>query len=185
VEGFSHKLPLLAEFVFSTLSTLNPAPDAFSRVKESLVRRYRNANTRPLKHATYLRLRAVKDRIWDSDEVLVELESATVEEVRAFLPTILGEGCHIEALVYGNLKVKQTLELANKVRALLGPSTAIAAARLADCAVRLPAGADLLQRVAAKNPEEDNSVVEAYWQFGVDSPGNRALADMMEQVRVQ
>ena len=33
-----------------------------------------------------------------------------------------------------------------------------------------------------KNPEEDNSVVEVYWQCGPDDVHDRALVDMVEQL---
>lgn len=38
VDGFSHKLPLLCRFIFTTLAGLQPDADAFQRVKEALVR---------------------------------------------------------------------------------------------------------------------------------------------------
>ena len=38
VHGFSHKLPLLAAYIFRSLAGLRAAPDAFARVKESLLR---------------------------------------------------------------------------------------------------------------------------------------------------
>ena len=38
VDGFSHKLPLLCEFIFRTLAGLKPDEDSFQRVKEALVR---------------------------------------------------------------------------------------------------------------------------------------------------
>lgn len=38
VHGFSHKLPLLAAYVFRCLAGLRAEPDAFARVKESLLR---------------------------------------------------------------------------------------------------------------------------------------------------
>ena len=39
-----------------------------------------------------------------------------------------------------------------------------------------------LCRVAAKNVEEDNSVVEVYFQAGLDSMAERALIDLADQV---
>ena len=37
-------------------------------------------------------------------------------------------------------------------------------------------------RAGAKNPEEDNSVAEVYLQIGPDSPHQRAIVDLLEQV---
>jgi secreted Zn-dependent insulinase-like peptidase len=38
VHGFSHKLPLLAAYIFRSLAGLRATADAFARVKESLLR---------------------------------------------------------------------------------------------------------------------------------------------------
>lgn len=38
LHGFSHKLPLLAAYVFKTLASLAPPAEAFARVKEQLTR---------------------------------------------------------------------------------------------------------------------------------------------------
>lgn len=139
IDGFSHKLPLLCRFVFTTLAGLAPDEDAFLRVKEALLRQvraggvalgrwsgrkaaereptcsvtvasrlpgctvprhpccamapsyslprlaltccplprpaapsllqYRNVNMKGLKHATYLRLMALKDLMWPAEAV--------------------------------------------------------------------------------------------------------------------
>ena len=36
----------------------------------------------------------------------------------------------------------------------------------------------------AKNPEEENSVAEVYFQLGADSPAGRALVALIEQVQI-
>lgn len=41
----------------------------------------------------------------------------------------------------------------------------------------------LAGRAEAKNPEEENSVVEAYFQCCADTDADRALVDMLDQVR--
>ena len=101
IDGFSHKLPVLTEFIFRTLAGLAPSGDAFARVKESVLRQvrrdrctgrclphqvqarclllirsgppslqYRNANMKPHKHASYLRLAALKDLFWSAEDIL-------------------------------------------------------------------------------------------------------------------
>ncbi len=38
MDGFSHKLALLCQFIFQTLAGVEPDEDAFQRIKEALVR---------------------------------------------------------------------------------------------------------------------------------------------------
>ena len=58
--------------------------DNFSRVKEALVRKYQNANLNVQAHATYLRLRCLK-QIWDCEEILASLKELQLPEVQASL----------------------------------------------------------------------------------------------------
>eukprot|EP00887_Chlorella_sp_A99_P000580 scaffold17.g580.t1 len=133
IDGFSHKLPLLVEFIFASLARLGPTltPDAFARVKEALERSYRNTNMKPLKHANYLRLYALRDLMWHPDAVLPELAAATLEDVRAFLPSLLAE-LHVEALLHGNITRAEARQLVRQVHATLGGSRLAADARPAD-----------------------------------------------------
>ena len=176
VNGFSHKLPLLVEYVFSSLAGLAAAPVTptdFERVKEALVRsvsascrppasaglaaracptcnaraaamQYRNLNMRPPKHATYLRLLALKDRFWHGEAVLAELERLTAADVQALARTAL-DSAHVEALLHGNLTAAEAERLARTVHAKLGGAALGADARLVESCVQLPAGA-LLHR---------------------------------------
>lgn len=77
VDGFSHKLPLLVDFIFQQLVGLKVDPARFDRVREGLLRRYKNANFKPDKHATYLRIYAIKQKIWPVEEVQAQLEALT------------------------------------------------------------------------------------------------------------
>ena len=61
-------------------------PERFARVQEVLVRKYRNANMSPSKHAAYLRLRCLK-ATWPVEAVLAELEALTPDALRVRLFT--------------------------------------------------------------------------------------------------
>ncbi len=82
VDGFSHKLPLLVDYIFQQLVSLKVHPDRFERIREGLVRRYKNANFKPDKHATYLRLYAIKQKMWPVEVVQAQLESLTPSAVQ-------------------------------------------------------------------------------------------------------
>jgi nardilysin len=55
----------------------------FDRVRESLVRKYANSNMSPEKHATYLRMRALK-HLWHVEDVLLELKRLTPADIQAW-----------------------------------------------------------------------------------------------------
>ncbi|GAB4823775.1 hypothetical protein N2152v2_010821 [Parachlorella kessleri] len=216
VDGFSHKLPLLCEYIFQTLAGLRPDEDSFQRVREALVRQYHNANMKGLKHASYLRLMTLKDVFWAVEPVLQagdwgrerhslvqlisqalgELEGLGREDVRRYLPALLSS-LHLEAFLHGNIRQGDAVTLGRAVRAALlagaaaagngsgdgGGGERVAAggllaadARPVDRCVQLPRPA------LSKNGEEENSVVEAYFQCCSDTDADRALVDLLDQI---
>ncbi|EFN52789.1 hypothetical protein CHLNCDRAFT_138430 [Chlorella variabilis] len=179
--GFSEKLPLLAAFIFRSLAHLQVLPERFVRIKEALLRNYRNVNMSPSKHATYQRLLALKERFWHADQVLPELEGLEASDVTAFLPALLA-GLHIEALLHGNIAASEAEALARRLHVTLGGASLAASTRPAERCVQLPKGCTMLNRSRAKNPDEENSVVEAYYQCCADTVQDRALLDMVEQL---
>lgn len=56
----------------------------FKRVRESLARRYRNANMQPEQAANYARLFALRAAMWHVDAVLPHVEAATPADVQVF-----------------------------------------------------------------------------------------------------
>ena len=56
--------------------------EAFARVREPLARRYRNANTKPDRHATFLRKYVLMDRCFTPEAVLAGVEALTPAEVQ-------------------------------------------------------------------------------------------------------
>ena len=85
VDGFSHKLPLLVDYIFQQLVSLTVDPARFDRVREGLLRRYKNANFKPDKHATYLRIYAIKQKVWPVEQVQAQLEALTPTALQGWL----------------------------------------------------------------------------------------------------
>ena len=85
VDGFSHKLPLLVDYIFQQLVSLKVDPARFDRVREGLLRRYKNANFKPDKHATYLRIYAIKQKVWPVEQVQAQLEALTPTALQGWL----------------------------------------------------------------------------------------------------
>ncbi len=61
---------------------LQADPQSFDRIREVLARKYQNANMKPDRHASYLRLRALK-HLWHVDNILLELKLLTPAAVQA------------------------------------------------------------------------------------------------------
>ena len=55
---------------------------SFTRNKEVLLQKYQNANMHPDRHASYLRLMALKQRMWRLEDVLSELQALTPQSVQ-------------------------------------------------------------------------------------------------------
>ena len=55
---------------------------SFTRNKEVLIQKYQNANMHPDRHASYLRLMALKQRMWRLEDVLSELQALTPQSVQ-------------------------------------------------------------------------------------------------------
>ena len=152
----------------------------FSRVLESLQRSYRNANMKPMKHASYLRLRVLKAQLWPIEDVRKELESTTAADVRSFLPTLLKDA-HVEALIFGNVTAKEACTLGESARAAL---SAVGTSILGDRALCLPRPfSSLLVRASVVNSDEENSALESYYQCGLSGDAvGRALLDLVDQI---
>ena len=69
-------------------------PQSFDRIREGLARKYQNANMKPDRHASYLRLRALK-HLWHVDDILLELKSLSPASVQASCTAFLTELRHI------------------------------------------------------------------------------------------
>lgn len=186
VDGFSNKLGLLAGRVLDTLAGCEVLPHTFPAVHEQLLRRYRDAMLQPGKAAAALRLQCLAGGPhWSSDDLAAALEQVKgVEEVQAFASQLLS-CCHLEGLIIGNITASEAETLARSLRSTFSHQGQAAHAtnaanysssdcqplaagdRLQEQCVVLLGGVALLHKAAARNPEEENCCVEAYYQFGM------------------
>lgn len=89
--------------------------------------------------------------------------------------------CHLEALIYGNLKTSEALELGKGIREELGPGCLKTSdRRLLQC-VKLQRD-DHYLKVATDNPQEDNSGIQIYFQCGQDEIQSRCKLDVIGQI---
>lgn len=190
LDGFSHKLPLLAQQLFASLVALpEQCGDAgrVSRCREALLRRLHNALLKPAKHAAYLRLRALRAHAHPLGEQLAAVSAADGVALAAHAAQLL-RTANVDALLAGNLERGAAAQLLRDCAASLpgdggGAPVGEPVLRVPACAVLgRPA---LLLFDSARNPSEDNSCTESYFQVGLHAdptPADRALCDLAAQL---
>jgi len=190
LEGFSHKLPALAQTLFASLGALAaPAPahadDAvFGRVREKELRRLQNALIKPAKHAAYLRLRLLRERGFALAELVSAVEAATPAGVAQHMAQLLASASAFDALLVGNVGAAAAEALLAQCAAAL-PAAPGARPSAAERALRIPPRATALLFDHARNGEESNSALEAYWQLGEGgcvSAEQRAVVELAAQL---
>lgn len=186
VEGFSQKISTLVLRIFTCLaraSTFDFDSSAFEREKEVLIRKLSNANMQVQKHVTYSRLIALSSHAHHVDTVVEELRTIEPRDVTSFTAQVLS-GCHLEALVMGNLSVEDAMSICRTAKSILGDGCRLSTSeRKKETCVKIPVGPPLLYIEATKNVEEDNCGVELYFQC---CPGHkakdRATIDLLDQI---
>ena len=182
VSGFSHRLLGLLKTVLAKTAEAEVKDDRFEVMREELSRAYRNANMRPLGHASYLRLYCLRQATHDVEQVPALLEALTPADVRAFAAGEYRTDARVEALVTGNVSDEEVRALDGEIARLFTHAAGSEAPlRPAQRVTALREGCASLLRSLAKNPKEDNSALEVYWQLGADSPATRAALDLLEQ----
>mmetsp|Transcript_29851 Transcript_29851/g.97207 ORF Transcript_29851/g.97207 Transcript_29851/m.97207 type:complete len:1027 (-) Transcript_29851:78-3158(-) len=187
VTGFSEKLPLFAEKVFHTFSSLRVIPDRLELVREALDMRYRNIAVRAKSLASIGRLVILQRHCFHADAVLAEIRSLTLEEVQSFHTRMLSS-LHVEVLSCGNLTSEEATAIARcSLEQIATPPAAIPETVLPSLeqVSQLPLGESVVA-LRGRNPEETNSVVELYLQLEVsDYKGdlrNNAMVDLLDQI---
>ena len=188
VDGFSHHLGALVTTLFSALAAL-PATCAsdtarVERVKEAVERRLNNALVKPLKHATYLRLRLLRSHGHSVDAQLQAVQGCTPQSLAEHAAALLAT-CRVDALVLGNTPAADAMSLLQACAGALpaGPH-ACGSGALAERVLRVPP-AGIVVFDTTRNAAETNSCVECYYQVGshaAPTARDRALADLAGQV---
>eukprot|EP00210_Caulerpa_lentillifera_P000591 g572.t1 len=101
-------------------------------------------------------------------------------DIKDHLALILKE-LHVEALIYGNLKSSEALELCQGIRKELGKGHLKAASRRLLQCVKLQSNGHLV-KIPTLNLQEKNSGVQAYFQFGINEIHSRCKLDLIGQI---
>ena len=160
--------------------------DRFELVKDGLTRHIRNRLLRPMSQAQFARWLTTKEFMIRNDDMLEGIEAASADDVSAYLPTML-KRVQVEVLAHGNLDcadVSGDGGIVNILRSSLarhGCAPIPPPERFVERCLRLPEGKRALFVELGNNPDEQNSVLELYYQLcGQDLP-SRSLLSLFEQ----
>eukprot|EP00249_Psilotum_nudum_P016776 c25983_g1_i2 orf=79-3465(+) len=185
LNGFNDKLAVLASKIAALFGHFVPSMERFLVIKEEMEREYKNTNLKPLKHATYLRLQILRKQFWHVDDKLLVLSHLSLEDLKSFIPRLLSQVC-IESLCHGNLLEEEAIAITKIFRDSLLASSQQILLGFRESILKLPAGISVLHNADAKNPSEENSVVELYFQLeqdlGHEMVRARAMNDLAESI---
>ena len=204
--GYSQRLPKLCTDLAHAVAEFKPDPSRFALVREVLERGLRNRNQeRPLWHAQNAVTRTLADPSYHFQEALeyVSSDACTADACHEHMRELVAAN-FVEVFVHGNLLPADATRLAEEWRSILAskPLAAdcaplgvfhllppqpdnedarTAAAEADDWKASRDAPANRLRGVAT-NPDESNSAIEVYYQFGEPNLREEALLLMLSQI---
>ncbi|KAI9597576.1 Metalloenzyme, LuxS/M16 peptidase-like protein [Syncephalis fuscata] len=184
LDGYNHKMPLLARKVVEQMRNLKIDSQRFDLIKEQLYRAYKNFDLdAPYEHAIYYMTYLTQERMWSNQEELDQIQSITCEELERYYPQFLQQ-MHIEAVVYGNIAQEVAVEMVQHMEQTLHPLPMTPSQLLNSRCVLLPRkGARYVYQRMVPNPDNVNSAIEYYCQVGdVTDTRLRALLALISQV---
>ncbi|NIR31231.1 MAG: insulinase family protein [Gammaproteobacteria bacterium] len=178
ISGYDDKQGLLLERIVSALRDPQIPAERFFMAKQELTRALKNKK----ENSPYSQTMAeVSDLLiaphWSERQRLEALEPLTAQDVRGFVPELLGE-IHVVALAHGNLLREQAQQLGRTLeRALREPARA--AAVPGGKVVKLEPGARYVRELDVDHPD---SALTLYFQGPDRSFERRAQAALLAQV---
>ncbi|KAI0646092.1 LuxS/MPP-like metallohydrolase [Trametes meyenii] len=173
VGGYNDKLHVLLRTVLEKIHGLSVQPDRMRVLKEKIQREYENFYMGQPSNlsecfATWLFI----PTIWTPAEKLCELPDISENEVERHRDALLSK-IFIETLVNGNMSQERSLEILTLVEECLTPKPLLPKGIPRLRSLVLPPGSDVVSRKRHSNPEESNSSLSYYLQFG--ETGDRRL----------
>ncbi|KAL9093656.1 MAG: hypothetical protein Q9159_000185 [Coniocarpon cinnabarinum] len=166
VSGYNDKMSVLLEKVLATLRDLEIKQDRFNIVKERMTRSFKNVQYAPpyQQVAQYTRFLGT-ERAFVYDQLLPELERATVENVRSFHALLVSQ-FHIEMLVQGNVDREEALIMADTVSKVLDPRPLLTPQWPIRRSVELPKNSHYVYQRQLKDEQNVNHCIEYMLQVG-------------------
>ncbi|KAI0077374.1 LuxS/MPP-like metallohydrolase [Panus rudis PR-1116 ss-1] len=167
VTGYNDKLGVLLDTVMERLKNLVIKPDRLKVMAEQLDREYKNFYIRqPSLLCDHYAACVMMPVVWTPDVKLKEIPYITVEDVQRHKDDLLSK-IYFEMLVTGNIKQEDAIHIAESVEARLASARVLPPLeRPQTRSLLLPTGCNLVLENDVTDPEELNSSITYYCQFG-------------------
>ncbi|KAJ8906920.1 hypothetical protein NDN08_003404 [Rhodosorus marinus] len=172
-EGFSHRLEKLVSLVVQRIASFKPDMGRYEVMRESLKEQYNNFHKeQPYQLAMYTLGYLLEHPRWHINAYKKEISQISFAELEESIPRMRSE-LFIEMLAHGNIDAKGVDGMISVFERKLKFRPICRAERLRQVISELqvsPEGS--LYRTAVSNPDESNSAVLVYFEFGSISPRN-------------
>lgn len=184
VSGYNDKLVVLLEQVLKTMRDLDIREDRYDIIRERLSRGYKNWELQqPFQQiGEYTNWLITPEGDFVVEELIAELPSITVDDVRSFRRDILSQ-LHMEVYVHGNLYKEDALKLTDMVESTLKPRVLPRTQWPVQRSLLFPQGSNYLYKKTLKDKANVNHCME-YWLYIGDKADReiRAKTLLLDQV---
>ena len=166
VSGYNDKMSVLLEKVLHTLRGFDIKEDRFKVIKERMSRTFKNFEYSTPYHQVgqYTRFLGT-ERAFVYDQLLAEVESITVDDIRAFHALLVSK-FHIEMLVHGNVIREDALTITDMVARVLHPRPLPNSQWPIRRSVMLPPGSNYVYERELKDEKNVNHCIQYMLQTG-------------------
>ena len=178
--GFNEKLDVLLAMILSRMKNFEIDEQKLSVSKEQLVRRLRNAKLDPANAARSYRLQMLDPQRWDETTHADVISEIGLEEVQDYAKTFFQE-MYVKMLVHGNMSESAAAQLGKEVVATLDIAPLSLPMHPVERIVGIEPGSWAL-RVNNLNEEDDNSVLEIYYQIGGSDLNHLVMTDLLQDI---
>ena len=177
LSGYDEKQPLLLQLILEALKTPQIDEARFARIQDELRRKLLSARENPPYRQTYGEVsNLLLTPQWSNDEQLEALAKISADNLRAFVPQLLGR-LFITSLAYGNVSRSDAQALGRQLRAELLQDKQIVQVERGRL-LKLAAGQDYLRKL---DIEHQDSALTLYLQGPDKSIPSRVLFGLLAE----
>ena len=166
VSGYNDKMSVLFEKICRVFRDVEIQEDRFAMIKERITRGYKDVEyMSPHQQVVQCAECLTVEGFYENSHLLNEIDSVTVEHVRAFHSSLVQE-FHIEMLVHGNVHRGDALTMADMVVSILHPQELPQSQWPIRRSVMLPPASHYVHEHPLKDEHNVNHCVEYMLQIG-------------------
>lgn len=177
LSGYSDNLEILFRKVVEEIKRYKIDKRRFKVLKDQMAENRRNMKlSQAVRQIGYEMHHLLSKPFWHTDEYLEVIDSITVQDLAAFVPTLFSR-LHIDFLGHGNFNDTEILELATFLEESFGSREPVE--RPVERTLIVPASDPMVYQF----PVEDvNSAIEIYFQAGPETIKQSVSLDMIQQM---